>query len=280
MSISFPSALSKPSGITALPSGTKRPAFGTLYGFDSSGGEGGGASFSNGFSGSFDGTNDVASLADTGVAVNSQSAYTFSAWVKIDTVVDNMSPFEVRGGNDTNDWTYNNWFRIRSSGDNFQWYHSLTSNGYSINAATLTGAGLSALTTGQWYHFMVTWSGSETKTYVNGTLIGTQSATSWDGKSGRNFAISLGQGNRMTYFDGLIDEWAWIPTDQSSAVGDIYNSGVPTDLSSLSPLFYYRMGDNDDGTGSTVTNQGSGTGDLTLNNGASFVDGAGNTPGN
>jgi hypothetical protein len=42
MSIGFPSATSAPSGITALPSGTKRPAFGTLYGFDSSGGGGGG----------------------------------------------------------------------------------------------------------------------------------------------------------------------------------------------------------------------------------------------
>ena len=34
MSITFPSAISKPSGITALPSGVERPAFGTLYGFD------------------------------------------------------------------------------------------------------------------------------------------------------------------------------------------------------------------------------------------------------
>jgi hypothetical protein len=42
MSIGFPSATSAPSGITALPSGAKRPAFGTLYGFDASGGEGGG----------------------------------------------------------------------------------------------------------------------------------------------------------------------------------------------------------------------------------------------
>ena len=40
MSIGFPSATSAPSGITALPSGAKRPAFGTLYGFDASGGGG------------------------------------------------------------------------------------------------------------------------------------------------------------------------------------------------------------------------------------------------
>jgi hypothetical protein len=42
MSIGFPSAISKPSGLTALPSSAKRPAFGTLYGFDASGGSGGG----------------------------------------------------------------------------------------------------------------------------------------------------------------------------------------------------------------------------------------------
>ena len=40
MSITFPSAISKPSGITAIPSAVSKPAFGTLYGFDSSGGDG------------------------------------------------------------------------------------------------------------------------------------------------------------------------------------------------------------------------------------------------
>ena len=68
MSISFPSTLSKPSGITASPSGTKRPAFGTLYGFDSSGGEGGGGAFTNQYSVDFDGTNDY---LDTGTSFQS-----------------------------------------------------------------------------------------------------------------------------------------------------------------------------------------------------------------
>lgn len=41
MSITFPTTdLKVPSGITALPSGMKRPAFGTLYGFDAQGGGG------------------------------------------------------------------------------------------------------------------------------------------------------------------------------------------------------------------------------------------------
>tara|TARA_R110002110_G_scaffold91052_1_gene236669 strand:+ start:217 stop:495 length:279 start_codon:yes stop_codon:yes gene_type:complete len=45
MSITFPTTdLKVPSGITALPSAVKRPAFGTLYGFDAQGGGGGVAS--------------------------------------------------------------------------------------------------------------------------------------------------------------------------------------------------------------------------------------------
>jgi hypothetical protein len=48
MSITFPTTdLKVPSGITALPSGMKRPGFGTLYGFDAQqGGGGGGVAFS------------------------------------------------------------------------------------------------------------------------------------------------------------------------------------------------------------------------------------------
>lgn len=34
MSITFPSVVSKPSGITALPSAVERPSFEKLYGFD------------------------------------------------------------------------------------------------------------------------------------------------------------------------------------------------------------------------------------------------------
>jgi hypothetical protein len=46
MSITFPTTnLKVPSGFTALPSGFKRPAFGTLYGFDAQQGGGGGGGF-------------------------------------------------------------------------------------------------------------------------------------------------------------------------------------------------------------------------------------------
>ena len=54
---------------------------------------------------------------------------------------------------------------------------------------------------------------------------------------------------------------------------DIYNSGVPNDCTALgiSGLAnYWRMGDNDSGTGTTVTDQGSRGNNGTLVNAPTF----------
>ena len=83
------------------------------------------------------------------------------------------------------------------------------------------------------------------------------------------------------YFPGLIDEVAIFGSALSdggvstgaTASGDIatvYNSGVPGDIASLSPVSWWRMGDNDGGTGTTVTDQGSGSNNGTLTNGPTF----------
>jgi hypothetical protein len=72
--------------------------------------------------------------------------------------------------------------------------------------------------------------------------------------------------------DGLIDEVAIIGSELSAAqVSTIYNSGDTTSLSAYSPIGWWRMGDNDAGTGTTITNQGSASGiDGTPTNGPTF----------
>jgi hypothetical protein len=45
-------------------------------------------------------------------------------------------------------------------------------------------------------------------------------------------------------FNGSIDEFAVWNDDQSANVSTIYNGGTPTDLTSLNPIAWYRMGDN------------------------------------
>ena len=72
-------------------------------------------------------------------------------------------------------------------------------------------------------------------------------------------------------FDGLMDEVAlWDSALTSSNVTAMYNSGVPNNLSSLSPVNWWRMGDNDSGAGTTITDQGSGSNNATLINGPTF----------
>jgi hypothetical protein len=94
---------------------------------------------------------------------------------------------------------------------------------------------------------------------------------------------------RGTAGGGLFDEFAIFDGKALSAneVAKIWNNGEAFDYDtdgSLNPVGWYRMGDNDLGAGTSVTNAGSaGSGsafDAELTNDASFVSGSGNTPGN
>ena len=68
-----------------------------------------------------------------------------------------------------------------------------------------------------------------------------------------------------------MDEIALFNSELSSSdVTSIYNSGGPDDLASLSPVGWWRMGDNNSGSGTTITDQGSGGNDGTLTNGPTF----------
>ena len=72
-------------------------------------------------------------------------------------------------------------------------------------------------------------------------------------------------------YNGLMDEVSIFNSElSSSVVSAIYNSGAPADLTSYSPVGWWRMGDNDSGTGTTITDQGSGGNDATLVNGSTF----------
>ena len=74
--------------------------------------------------------------------------------------------------------------------------------------------------------------------------------------------------------NGNIDEFAIWDDDQSANVSAIYNSGQVHDLNALSspPVNWYRMGDGNGGTGSTVTDQGTGGINGTLTNDAAFEE--------
>ena len=144
------------------------------------------------------------------------------------------------------------------------------------------------LSTNTWYHICWTAdrpsSGATTSTlYLNGVsqtlssnfLSSIHNATSFSSGNdlilGARNGATTGAGSTSLHLDGIMDELAIFNTALSSSdVTAIYNSGSPDDLSSYSPVAWYRMGDNNGGTGTTITDQGSGGNDATLANGPTF----------
>ena len=256
MSISFPSTLSKPSGITASPSGTKAPAFGTLYGFDSSGDEGGGgAAFSNGHAVSFDGTDDYIDLGTSSDLAPAN--ITLMCWFKASGTLGSynflMYQSNTMFGAFRLTYRISNKFECMISGP---WGYS---NIESSSTYTLT----------DWHHVAMTYDQSYLRLYVDGVeanSVAQSNALSYNGSN-----TWIGKGNAAQNAEGVMDECAVFNTALSSSdISSIYNSGVPADISSYSPVGWYRMGDNDSGTGTTITDQGSGGNDGTLVNGPTF----------
>ena len=238
----------------------------------SSGRAAGGGAFANGFSGSFDGTNDYAITSGTPVDQGDMSnGYTFSGWMWRD----DAASLPSNGG--TTSWLGGAYASAADSAafPQLRWYLTdeyWNGNAYKLirwyhGSKTINNSSI-LIPKGVWSHLAVTWDGSNTvTTFLNGSQIGqiTNSGSLVD----RADKMLIGKGNWV--HKGLVDEVAyWNSELSSSDITAIYNSGVPADLSSYNPVGWWRMGDNDGGTGTTVTDQGSGGNDANMQNGSSF----------
>lgn len=270
MSISFPSALSKPSGITASPSGTKAPAFGTLYGFDSSGGDSGGGEFSNSYALSLDGTDEYMSIPDADVfslgnGSGTDNAFSISGWFNADSIHTNYIA--------TKDYSTDREWAFRTVVNQFHFFAFGTGGGYIGRKYTTDLEG------GQWYHAVATYDGSKAssgiKLYLNGSRVddadyagGTYTAAVNTSEEIRVSALH----RNNTYSAGKVDELSFFNTELSASdVTAIYNSGVPNDISSLNPVAWYRMGDGTEaGSGTTVFDMSINSHNGTLINGPTF----------
>jgi hypothetical protein len=226
----------------------------------------------NTYSLDLDGANDhaitSASLIDYDDMAN---GYTFSGWVwreDVPSLPSNGGTTGWFGGAySTNDgsivypylrWYITDEYWAGSALTALNWVHG--SQGVN-NTSTLLPAGA-------WSHLAVTWDGSSTvTTYLNGSQLA--QITSASSLASRTDKMAIGRGH--WYHKGLVDEVAyWNRGLSSSDITAIYNSGTPDDLSSYSPVGWWRCGDNDSGTGTTITDQGSGGNDATLVNGPTF----------
>jgi len=226
------------------------------------------ASFSNAYSVDFDGVDDTIISESVYTALNAQTKASFSVWVKpISGSPSLRFIFQIGKGSTA----------LNSQCQLYLYEGSRID--FSIDSGSYYGRGdISAITYGSWNHILVTIdldSTDEFKVYVNGA-----DETTGDNMSTRSaFATAtdelyVGETKTGHYnpFKGNIDEFAiWAGTTLTATdATNIYNSGTPTDISSLSPTTWWRMGDNDGGSGVTVTDEGSASVDGTLTNGAAF----------
>ena len=223
------------------------------------------SSFNN-YSLDFDGTDDY--METTGFTLG--SAYSFSVWFNLD-----VSPSSRMLLSSEHYFTsgYDNFiFRVKTSTTIDLFSYSGTSSPQSITMTVPT------LSTGTWYNIILTNTGSgSAQGYLDGSSVTTTGSTSRsfsDLQGSKGLIVGDDLTNRNAAFNGKIDEVAVFNYSLSSSdATSIYNNGVPANLNnqlSTGPLGWWRMGDNNAGTGTTVTDQGSGGNDGTIVNGPTF----------
>ena len=235
----------------------------------SSGRASGGGAMVNQFSVDFDGVNDVMAIG------SSYDLGCLSFWFKSDSVISASSAHEtIIGFAGELPFPANSGIRFGSNaGAAVNEVVTLYTGGrvyvYSSSSATIDT---------NWHHLAFRWTGSDYEIYLDGVQV-----KNFDNYFGYDdpppakakLAISnfnVGRRNDANApFGGLIDEVAiWSTPLSASDTIALYNSGVPSDLTSLSPNGWWRMGDNDGGSGTTITDQGSGSNNGTLTNGPTF----------
>jgi hypothetical protein len=192
----------------------------------------------------FDGVDDYINLGDI-AALNNTTNFTYSGWY-------NQPTLDVRGTmlnsgyNSSNQefilfYTWVDGRMILQIGDSG--VNPYASFDYSLY-----------VTAGQWFHFAYVYNGNgiteanKVQIYINGapitlTFTGTMHSST---PVGANITKISSSSSITTYaWGGKIDEAAFFDyslTQQN--VTDIYNGGIPNDLTELSPLHWYRMGED------------------------------------
>ena len=215
--------------------------------------DGTGAAFTLSNSCIFDGTDDYIEL-DSTTTLYASSGWTVSFWAKFDF---------SSGGRDVIGSDVDN-HEIRFNPVAAQYFYVDAANGTNFRAMT------AQIGTTDWHHFAVVDDGTNITQYIDGSNDGTMSSKG-DFKI-KEIGKQMGNG---VYWKGLLDEisvWDYnLNSTQVASLRDTSGSNpVPADISGLNPLHWWRMGENDGGSGTSLTDQGSGSNNGTLTNGAQY----------
>ena len=230
------------------------------------------SSFTNEYSLALDGTGDYVNCGSGCDTIIGIDEYSISAWVRRTTGTSQMTIVNIK--------------EASYHGHDFQITHreATTRLDVYINGGSAFRNASVSLNDDQWYHILVTVNkpasgyANKCKAYLDGSLVTNSSGTNVQqvADTNNNFTIGIQEkGTSSTVltaaWNGFIDEVAiWTKELSASEVTDVYNSGTPGDVSTISDLAnWWRMGDNDSGTGTTVTDN-AGSDDGTLAGDASF----------
>ena len=221
-------------------------------------GSGGGSSFTNTKSILLDGVDDFVDCGNP-ISLQITGNITLSAWIK----TSSTSAYEMAIGKEG----------VASGRRSYMLYRSGSNAKFFIHkgGSPQTVTGTSTINDGNWHHILGINNGSDIKIYVDGTLENTNVGgggtidngidNCYIGRRGGTFA-------QRGFFEGNIDEAAVWNSDQTANVATIFNSGVPNDLASLSPISWWRCGDGD--TAPTIIDHGSGGNNGTMTNFSTF----------
>ena len=127
----------------------------------------------------------------------------------------------------------------------------------------------SKITSGNWHHILITRDGNSVQLWIDNQLEGTTS--SWSGtnagtQSTRFDRIGARHGSNLNPVVGEISNVAgWNQKLNNNEITEVYNNGAPGDISSLSPIAWYKLNaaDTFDGSDWTINDYGSGGNDGT-----------------
>jgi len=230
------------------------------------------APLTNTYSVDIDGVDDYVDIGSIGSAGRALGC--LALWVKTDTAIQTNSTsargvLVSWGSASTQGFTHG----YLSSGDRILNYRSASAN------KSWWTVGTNKSLSGGWHHLVLNHNGTGYTFYVDGDLasnhtlggtitVGSESVLT--GTAIDNFKIGIGNSSSFPT-GGLYDEVAiWDSALTAAQISEIYNSGVPISLASYSPDGWWRMGDNDGGTGTTITDQSGNGNDGTLTNGPTY----------
>ena len=180
----------------------------------------------------FNGTDDEINCGNSD-AVNITGPISISVWFNADNITG------ARGIVCKNDaaaqQTYAQYFFDLLSGE-IRWRAGRNTVSYGIN-------------TGQWYHAVGVYDGSDITLYIDGTSVATDSALSTSYASSQ--PLYIGRRLNQDYFEGEIGQVAIYDSALSaSQVSDLWNSGTPVNPMALTPLptAYYPLGEGSTGS--------------------------------